>query len=402
MKAFFDCFSGISGNMTLGALIHIGVPVEWLRKQLENLLHDSFELTVSAVKRGGITAHLVEVVEKKHVHSRHWADIRDMIQKGPLPTDVADTSLAIFERIALAESNIHGVDIEQVHFHEVGGTDAIVDIVGTALCLHYLKIDSVTVSRIQLGSGFVDCAHGRLPVPAPATLAILKDVPVSGTDVPGEMVTPTGAAIVAELAAAFGPMPEMTVQGIGYGAGKRRFPDRPNLLRIVTGETGGVASYLDTDHVVIVETCIDDMNPELFGFLMERLFEDGALDVYWIPVHMKKNRPGTMIQVISPESLKETIVHRILMETTSTGVRHYLVSRSKLPRVLIWVDTTFGKVRAKQITDPAGTVRRVPEYEECKKIALDRRLPLKTVYEIIHQAINTPGETRSEAMPPNG
>jgi len=388
MIVYFDCFSGISGDMTLGALIDLGVPVAWLKDRIESLPLAGFDLTASSEVKNGITGIKAHVHTDAHVHSRGWAEIRSLIQGSPLPKPVVARSMNIFERIAEAESGIHGCSRDEVHFHEVGGIDAIVDIVGTALCLEYLEINRVYASKIPLGSGFVQCEHGILPVPAPATLAILKDIPVYGTDVAGEIVTPTGAAIVAELAEAYGPIPGMRIDHIGYGAGAKTFKDRPNLLRILKGKPEDASSCMETDHIVMVETCIDDMNSELFGFLMDRLFEDGALDAYWIPVQMKKSRPGTMIQVLCQEHLRDTIVRRILSETTSTGVRHYRVSRSKLPREIIHVESSYGSVRVKQITDLTGEVRRIPEYDVCKQIALDRDIPLRIVYDTILREVN--------------
>ncbi|MBW1842563.1 MAG: nickel pincer cofactor biosynthesis protein LarC, partial [Deltaproteobacteria bacterium] len=266
---------------------------------------------------------------------------------------------------------------------EVGGVDAIVDIVGTALCLEYLGIDTVIASKIPVGRGFVSCQHGTLPVPAPATIAILEGVPVYGTNLPFELVTPTGAAIIVALAESFDALPDMIVGKTGYGAGKRDLGNQPNLLRIITGTASGLQTDKKTDTIVAVETCIDDMNPEIFGFLMDRLFDDGALDVCWIPVFMKKNRPGTMVQVLCRKDRKPAIIHRILSETTSLGVRFYDVQRVKLEREEITVESIYGSVSAKQVTDPQGSVRVVPEYEACKKIALEKNVPIRIVYDNI-------------------
>ncbi|MEZ4551749.1 MAG: nickel pincer cofactor biosynthesis protein LarC [Desulfobacterales bacterium] len=234
----------------------------------------------------------VDVLVKGHAE-RDYAAIRELIENSGLSAAVKNLSLSIFEKLARAESKIHGCPAEHVHFHEVGGVDAVVDIVGAALCTDYLKLETVSASKIPLGSGFVTCSHGTLPVPAPATAEILKNVPVFGTDDPVELVTPTGAAIISTLATSFGPMPDMRVSKIGYGSGTRDLSARPNLLRLFIGAAG-----LDGDTVTVIETTIDDMNPEIFGFLMDRLFADGALDVYFIPVFMKKNRPGTLLQVL--------------------------------------------------------------------------------------------------------
>ena len=291
MLAYFDCFSGISGDMTLGALIDLGVPLKYLEERLNSIPLTDFDITVTPVHRNGIGAISVTVGMYDGQTARNFADIRSMIENCPLSERIKATSLQIFKRLATSEAHIHGCSTEEVHFHEVGGIDAIVDIVGTAICLDYLGIKNVIASHIPLGKGFVTCSHGKLPVPAPATLEILKGIPVYGTDIPHELVTPTGAAIIVTLSEGFGTMPDMTVTGIGYGAGQRELEAGPNLLRIITGigsETAiDLSGEMPEDHISILETCIDDMNPELFGYLMDRLFADGALDVYWIPVYMK-------------------------------------------------------------------------------------------------------------------
>ncbi len=352
--AYFDCFSGISGNMTVGALLDMGVPLEWLQKQLAGLSMDGFSLSADTLSRHGIQARHFQVhVQGDPVH-RHYGDIKSMIEKCPLAPRVRQTSLAIFDQVADAESRIHGVEKAGVHFHEVGAIDSIVDIVGTALCLEYLGIDTILSSKIPLGKGFVACQHGTLPIPAPATVEILKNVPVYGTGISEELVTPTGAAIIKALAKDFGDMPHMTIEKIGYGAGSRNLQNRPNLLRVLTGQVpalsdkGTQASVGDT--VMVVETCVDDMNPEIFGYLMERLFDDGALDVYWIPVFMKKNRPGTLIQVVCNMDKRAPVIDRILSETTSTGVRFHPMQRAKLIREIVSVSTSLGDVLMKKIT----------------------------------------------------
>ncbi|UCF90963.1 MAG: nickel pincer cofactor biosynthesis protein LarC, partial [Desulfobacterales bacterium] len=288
MLAYFDCFSGISGDMTLGAFIDLGVPLNWLKENIARIPLTGFDLIATPVHRSGIQAQLAQVACDDDKISRNFAEIEFLIANSPLSNRVKEISLQIFAKIAQAEAGIHGCPLEQVHFHEIGGTDAIVDIVGTALCLEYLGIQKVVASRIPLGSGFVVCRHGKLPVPAPATLAILDGVPVYGTGVAHELVTPTGAGIIVTLAQSFAPLPDMIIQKVGYGAGQRELESGPNLLRIITGsERGprfGPAENVLSDQVLIVETCIDDMNPEFFGFVMERLFADGALDVYWVPI----------------------------------------------------------------------------------------------------------------------
>jgi len=391
MIAYFDCFSGISGDMTLGAFIDLGVPVKWLKDRLETIPLTGFEVLAETVSRNGIQAKSVEVLVRDNTTSRHYEDIKSIIEKSSLALEVKQKSLDIFEKIANDEALIHGCPKEKVHFHEVGGIDALVDIVGTALSLDYLQIEKVMASPIPVGRGFVTCQHGILPVPAPATLGILKGIPIYGTKIPHELVTPTGAAIIATLAESFKEMPDMIVEKIGYGAGKRELESQPNLLRIIIGteisnSEKGIGVY-QTDQIVILETCIDDMNPEVFGFLMDRLFEKGALDVYWIPIFMKKNRPGTMVQVLCMEDCREVLMACILSESSSLGVRYYHAKRRMLNRENIMVETVYGELPAKRIIELDGSPRIVPEYEICKKIALENNLPLRVVYDTILKSL---------------
>jgi len=378
MLAYFDCFSGISGDMTLGALIALGVPPDWLKDNLFSIPLEGFDLAVTEQSRNGISAESVSVHLADESTSRNYSQIKSLIEQSPLSENVKSNSLKIFEKIAKAESGIHNTPLERVHFHELGGIDALVDIVGAALCLEYLEISEVISSPLPLGRGFTVCQHGRIPLPAPATVQILKGVPVYGTDIPFELVTPTGAAIIAAMASSFGPLPEMEIINSGYGAGQRDLETQPNLLRIITGKKN---ENHDKDEVIVVETSIDDMNPEIFGFLIERLFEDGALDVLFIPVFMKKNRPGTMVQTLCEKHNFNQIINRILSETTSTGIRHYKVKRAKLKRKTVILKTSLGDVQAKAIIHPDGIERIAPEYEACRKIALEKNIPVRVVYD---------------------
>jgi uncharacterized protein (TIGR00299 family) protein len=358
-----------------------------LQDELTRLPLEGFQLDVTPVVRSGISANRVNIEVHDSKKSRDFKEIKSLLENCPLSETVKSNSLNIFEKLARAEARIHGCALEDVHFHELGGIDALVDIVGTALCLEKLGIHKITASKLPLGSGFVDCQHGKLPIPAPATIEILKDVPVYGTESSNELVTPTGAAIIACLADSFGPLPEMSVKKTGYGAGQRELQDRPNLLRIITGTPLGPEidskDNLKTDQIIILETCIDDMNPEFFGFLMERIFEDGALDVYWIPVHMKKNRPGTMVQILCKADRKDLLIRRLLSETTSLGIRYYPAQRQLLARDELAITTSLGEIRVKRIKDPEGSTRLIPEYEACKKIALQKKIPLRVVYDTI-------------------
>ena len=386
--------------MTLGALIDSGVPVQWLKDQLSRIPLAGFDIAVSPVTRHGIQAASVRVDITDNQSSRNYSDIRSLIEGCPLSETVKSTSLNIFKRLGEAEARIHSCPLDQVHFHEVGGIDAIVDVVGTALGLEYLGIKKILASPIPLGRGFAACSHGILPVPVPATLALLEGVPVTGTDIPHELVTPTGAAIITSLAQGFEAMPEMVIAKIGYGAGQRDIEDRPNLLRLILAAGSETAADSDgglpEDRISIVETCIDDMNPELFGYLMDRLFADGALDVYWIPVYMKKNRPGTMLQVICNRDDQAAVVERILTETTTLGVRYTSARRQLLWRDEQEIERSFGPIPVKRVRDPRGRMRHVPEYEVCRKIALKKDIPLRLVYDtIVREAVEKNGEGRA-------
>lgn len=372
--------------MTLGALVDLGVPVDWLKEELARILPpEHFDITAETISRNGIHATNIFVDDNEKAHPMDYDRIRELIESGPHSEYVKKTSLDIFEKIAVAESAIHGCPKHKIHFHEVGGIDAVVDIVGTALCLEYLGVTSASASKIPTGSGFVNCMHGTIPIPAPATVAILKGIPMYGVDINKEIVTPTGAAIVATLSQSFGDMPEMQVDRIGYGSGKRDLGDRPNLLRVIAGET---VSDLSEEEIVVIESAIDDMNPEIYGYLMDRLFEDGALDVYWQPVYMKKNRPGIVITALCSPVDKDAVVHRILSETTTTGVKFFSGKRKVLKREIRDVDTSFGTVQVKEIISPDGTPEITPEFEVCKAIALEKKIPLKTVYDLLKKEIN--------------
>lgn len=375
--AYFDCFSGISGDMVLAALIDHGVEVDWLKNMIRTHVTDEAEIRVTMESRKGIRAARVHV-DIGRTRPRNYAAIRDLIRGSGLPEKVMGRSLAIFEKIAVAESRIHGCDIDDVHFHELGGVDALVDIVGAALCMDILGFEHARASRLPLGSGFVTCEHGTLPVPAPATAEILKGVPVRGTDIPFELVTPTGAAIITVLADSFGSLPDMAMARISYGAGARDFENIPNLLRVISGETEHPGRT-----VIMVETGIDDMNPEIFGYVMERLFGLGVLDVCLVPIYMKKNRPGTLLQVLCHLHQRDAVIAMILAETTTLGVRYYPVERQVLARESIEIDSAFGRVAAKKIHMPDGTTRIVPEYESCREIALREQLPIRIIYERI-------------------
>jgi len=382
LTAYFDCFSGISGDMTLGALVDLGVPIEWLGENLRKLPLSGFELSAASVNNCGIQAVDVRVDVKDTKTYRNYAVIKDLIESSDLNEHVKKLSGAMFRRIGKAEAKVHGCALEMVHFHEVGGIDAIVDIVGTALGIDYLGIKRVVSAHVPVGGGTVTCSHGELPVPAPATCEILENVPVYGGG-EEELTTPTGAGIIKTLAAEFGPLPEMRVQKTGYGAGKRQTGGRPNLLRILLGDSGGPDELFAHDQIVVVETSIDDMNPEVCGYVMEKLFDDGALDVVLMPVFMKKNRPGTILQVLCMNNKKGQIISRILSETSSIGLRYYPVERCLLQRETVTVDTPWGKMAAKKVRRPGGKTELIPEYEACCRVADENSIPIREVYDTL-------------------
>ncbi|MCP4627206.1 MAG: nickel pincer cofactor biosynthesis protein LarC [bacterium] len=376
---YFDCFSGISGDMTLGALIDLGMPAAHLKRELGKLDLTGYTIRADRTEHSGISGRQVKVNIKSSTqnhHHRTYRDIEKIISKSMLSETVKQRSLNIFLQLAKAEAKIHHKKAADVHFHEVGAIDSIVDIVGCAVGLDYLKIERCHASAIPLGHGFVTCRHGTIPIPAPATLELLKDTPVYDAGIEAELVTPTGAAILAALVSSFGSLPAMTVKKTGYGAGTRRFETRPNLLRAVLGET--LAGF-STDAVTVLETNIDDMNPELTGYLMDRLFAEGALDVILIPVHMKKNRPGVLLQVICTEHDQQRLSLLIFRESTTAGIRSYHAERSVLKRRTEKTKTHYGQIKVKILAGPDGK-NIIPEYEECRRVAREKNVALKTVY----------------------
>ncbi|MFH1076051.1 MAG: nickel pincer cofactor biosynthesis protein LarC [Pseudomonadota bacterium] len=385
MIAYFDCFAGISGDMLLGAFIHLGVPLDFLETELDSLFPPgSFKIETGFEERMGVYGCRVNVITQESPSvCRDYTAIKSLIEQSSLSDFVKEFSLKAFKKLAEAEAKIHKTELERVHFHELGGVDAIVDIVGSAICIKHLGIDKITASRIPTGTGFVRCSHGLLPVPAPAALEILSGIPTYGTDIPFELVTPTGALLVKCAVQNFGPMPPMTIERVGYGVGSRSLEQIPNLLRVILGRAH--PAYL-RDQVTIIETNIDDMNPEIFGFIMEELFKDGALDVWFSAVTMKKNRPGVLLHIVCEHADRDRIVNRTLNETTTSGVRYYESERIKLQREIIQVKTEYGELKSKRIIRPDGSVSIAPEYEDCKKIAIEKSMSLQQVYKAIERA----------------
>lgn len=368
--------------MTVGALLDLGVPLEYLRSELAKLglPPDSCSLSTQRTERQHMPALKFDVAVNDHHTHRHYADIDAMIINCTLKDSVKDRARRVFRRLAEAEAKVHAVPLAEVHFHEVGALDSIVDIVGTAICLDYLGVDVVHASALPLGSGFVNTAHGRLPVPAPATAELMLGMPVHGECGRGERVTPTGAAILAALAAGFGLRPEMQLDKLGSGAGSKDFSDCPNILRAFLGKS--VETGWPADQVVVVETNIDDSTPEVLGYVMERLLAEGALDVCFTPIQMKKNRPGVMLSFLCRKEQLDALSRITLTETSAIGLRHYLADRTVLERRIVELPTEFGMLRFKQVFDCAGNMMRaVPEFEDCRRIALERGISCREVME---------------------
>ncbi|MCK5543350.1 MAG: nickel pincer cofactor biosynthesis protein LarC [Desulfobacterales bacterium] len=393
MIAYFDIFSGISGDMTLGALVDLGVPVDWLESQIKTILFSEFKIKSETIQKNGLSAQNLFVKSFSKDHSRDYQQIKKLILESNFSKRVKEYSFTAFEKIAKAEAKIHSQDIENVHFHEVGAVDAIVDIVGSFLCIEYLNIKKVYASKISLGSGFIECSHGILPVPAPATLAILKDVPIRPHDANYELVTPTGAAIITTLTSDYGKIPEMILKDVGYGAGKRTSSSKiPNLLRIITGKKDfdeNNDNFKNNESVYVLETTTDDMSQEYSGYIFQELFKIGALDVCHIPVQMKKNRPGTRLEILCKKEDLNKIIDFVFKESTTTGIRYYKADRIKLKREIITIKTKFGKMLAKKITNLDKSISVQPEYEELKKIAKKYKIPLKKVYQQVNLDINS-------------
>ncbi len=374
--AFLDCFSGISGDMMLGALLDCGVPAEVLHDNLARLHLDGWEIDISSAESHGLKSTRIDVRTNEKHPRRTLADIASIIESSGLSGLVKQRSMAVFRTLAEAEADIHGCSVQEIHFHEVGAVDAIIDIVGTAILLESLQVSKIICSPLPMPSGWVECSHGNLPLPAPATCKILQSTPVYGVDCDTELVTPTGAALVKTLSHEFGRLPPMTLQNTGYGAAGSTLCDRPNLLRILIGTTEQVD---EAQTVVVTECNLDDWSPEGFPYLYEKLFELGALDVSLSPLQMKKGRPGFLLQVISDLTKAVTLQQCILSETTAIGLRYRKEQRVTLPRSQCRVNTRWGKIIAKRVETPSGTAV-YPEYEECRKIALHNNVPLQAVY----------------------
>ena len=430
--AYLECFSGISGDMFLGALVDAGVPARVLEETVA-ALGVGARLEISRVMRSGISATKVDVwvngekdlpreeywerreqhdhqhshghhehshddphehesepassqLPRKHSHShkheRGLTEIREIISAAAISSPAKNTAIAIFEALGAAEAKIHNISIESVHFHEVGAVDALVDIVCAAVGAEALGVDEIICSPLNVGGGMVKCAHGTFPVPAPATVELLKDAPVYSSGLQAELLTPTGAAIVKTLARRFTSFPKMTIKKSGYGAGSRDFPGHPNVVRLVSGETAAVASLAEktaTETITVLEANLDDLNPQVFGYVMDKLLEEGALDVFGMPVQMKKSRPGTLLTVLCKPDDAGKLTQLIFTETTTLGVRRREEMRQTLARRWENVQTQWGDVRIKIASMNGSVTNFAPEYEDCRRIAAEHHVPLKTV-----------------------
>jgi uncharacterized protein (TIGR00299 family) protein len=416
---YLDIFSGISGDMFIGALLDLGVDPHELEHELAKLKLEGYHLQISRAHKAAIEGIKFDVHlthehshehthaeglththphshedhhhehEHEHSHGRNFSEIRELISSSDLSIWVKEKSIAIFHRIAIAEGKIHGLPPEQVHFHEVGAVDSVVDIVGGCIGLELLGRPRVLASPVVEGTGWINCAHGRFPIPAPATLAILgeRGIPVSQCDEPHELVTPTGAALLAEFVEEFGSMHELVAEKIGFGLGTRDNETRPNVLRAILGRTARSKHDWETDTIIVLEANLDDINPEILGNFVEQAFAAGALDVFYTPVQMKKNRPGVLLTVLCPETDGDKFTEMILRETSSFGVRRYTAERRKLPREFASVKTAYGEVTVKIGKLDGKVIQAAPEFESCKKLARQAKVPLKSIYEAATKAL---------------
>jgi uncharacterized protein (TIGR00299 family) protein len=382
-QAYLDCSSGISGDMFLASLIDAGVPVDHLFGELKKLPLGFYEFKRTRAMRRGLVGTRVEIHIPSEQPHRHLADIQALIEGASLPEVPAARALKVFNHLAEVEGRLHNTSPDKVHFHEVGAVDAVLDIVGTCVGLDLLEIDNLICSPLNVGGGRVDAAHGSLPVPAPATAELLKDIPVYSTGVEGEMVTPTGAALVATLASGFGPFPSMKIAKIGYGAGEKEFPGHPNIARLFVGEQveaiKGQAGLPGDDVVSVIEANVDDMSPQIYGYFLEQALAAGALDVTCSSLQMKKNRPGLAITIICEVEKTDALSQLIFEQTTTIGVRISEARRKVLEREMVTVETACGTVKMKVSWHGGKVVNAAPEFDDCQRLATEKSVPLKQV-----------------------
>lgn len=378
---YFDCFAGVSGDMILGACVDAGVPISYLQKELLKLSLDGFDISEQKITKHSIGGTHVEVATKEQHHHRTLPIIEEIIQNSTLSEYVKINATNVFHNLAQAEAKIHKTTKDKIHFHEVGALDAIVDIVGAMICFEYLQVEKIYASQIHVGSGFIKCAHGMMPLPAPATAELLKEIPIYNTGIQNELTTPTGAAILKTMAESFGTMPQLTIESIGYGCGTRDL-EIPNMLRLLVGNSTEKDSTLyDRDEIVQIETNIDDMNPQLFEHLSNKLFELGILDITLTQTIMKKQRPAVIVSILVEKSLQEKVIEKIFSETTTIGLRIQTIKRVKLKRELKKVTTPYGEISVKYSLIDGKAVQVKPEYDECKKAAEACNVPLSDIIE---------------------
>lgn len=377
---YFDCFCGISGDMVLGALTDAGLDFKAWVAEVEKLGLTGYDISKKKVKRAGLSGTKVTIKVTEPQPARHLAEIERLIGRAKISPVAKEKSLRVFKRLAEAEARAHGVAIEKVHFHEVGAVDSIIDIVGSTIAIEMMGIENILSSPLNLGSGTVRFSHGTFPVPAPATAALVKGFPAYASEIKAELTTPTGAALMTSLAEGAGPMPHMTVEKIGYGAGGRELPEIPNMLRVFIGKID--VSY-EQDTVSIIEANIDDMDPRIYEYVMERLFKAGAVDVWLTPIVMKKSRPGVTLSAMADASKTSSLVDIIMTETTTFGVRIYEAGRRKFAREFKEVSTKYGKVSVKVGLVGGKAVKAVPEYEDVKAAAIKSGRPLREILDTV-------------------
>jgi uncharacterized protein (TIGR00299 family) protein len=376
--AYLDCFSGVSGDMLVGSLLDAGLPFEELERIISGLNLDGY--TISAKKEGrnnifGTQFHVS--LNEKHQKARYLKDIKEIIKRADIPLAVVEKCISVFEKLAKTEGEIHHISPDEIHFHEVGAIDSIIDIVASVVGIYLLGIEKLFVSRMPVGKGIITSAHGKIPLPSPATIALLEGIPIYDSGQEVEMITPTGAALITSLCSSFGPMPSMIVERVGYGVGSRTLADRPNLLRILIGND---IDKQRSETVVVLESNLDDMSPELLGYLMDRLFDAGAKDVTFSHIQMKKNRPGIQLQVIGQSEDKDRLSNIIFKESTTLGIRFNYSQRSILTRGEMMVESPWGEMRVKKVSNQGGKTALLPEYEECRRVAKANNLALRDVY----------------------
>ncbi len=394
---YYDCFAGISGDMNLGAMIDLGVDQAWIISELEKLHLKGYQIHVSREKRNGIEGTRVEVAIEKHTHDhahgskhhhpeRNLSAIKELILASSLSDTIKDTSIAIFTKIADAEAKVHGMPVEKIHFHEVGAVDSIVDIVGAAICLDYLRVDKVLCGTIELGGGFVTCKHGTIPVPAPATVEILQDIPTRLGTVHYETTTPTGAAILATVVDEFIDTTDIIIEKVGYGIGHREM-EIPNVVRVFLCKGADISKDTHSESAFIIECNIDDMNPEIYDHVMEKLFDNGASDVFFTPITMKKTRPAITLSVLCRAAAEDRILEILFTETSTLGIRKYPVKKVMLQRKSFKIHTKLGEVTIKSGYYKGDVVKSKPEYNDCKRIAREKNISIQEVYKTIESAL---------------